>query len=45
VEWYFDDEPVPGDSVILPAGTHVVEAHLTLSGGETKIVDLTLTVR
>ena len=27
VEWYFDDEPVSGDSVILPAGTHVVEAH------------------
>lgn len=44
VQWYFDDEPVSGP-VILPAGTHVVEAHLTLTTGETKIVELTLTAR
>jgi hypothetical protein len=45
VEWFFDDEPVSGPSVLLTAGTHVVEAHLTLSSGVTQIVDLTLTVR
>ena len=44
VEWFFDDEPVSGSSVTLPAGTHVVEAHLTLTSGAVKIVDLTLTV-
>ena len=43
VEWFFDDEPVSGSSVTLPAGTHVVEAHLTLTSGEVKIVDLTIT--
>ena len=42
VAWYFDDEPVSGSSVTLPAGTHLVEAHLTLASGETKIVDLTI---
>ena len=44
VAWYFDDEPVSGPSVTLPAGTHVVEAHLTLESGATKILELTLTV-
>ena len=42
VAWYFDDEPVSGSSVILTAGTHVVEAHLTLQSGETKILELSL---
>ena len=42
VQWYFDDEPVSGSTVTLPAGSHVVEAHLTLASGETKIVELTL---
>ena len=41
--WYFDDEPVAGSSVRLTAGTHVVEAHLTLASGETKILELTIT--
>ena len=45
VEWYFDDEPVSGPSVTLPAGTHVVEAHLTLVSGATKILELTLNVQ
>ncbi|MCR5327135.1 MAG: M6 family metalloprotease domain-containing protein [Bacteroidales bacterium] len=45
VEWYFDDEPVSGSSITLPAGTHVVEAHLTLVSGATKILELTLNVQ
>lgn len=44
VAWFFDDEPISGTSVILPAGRHVVEAHLTLLIGETKILELTLDV-
>ena len=44
VAWYFDDEPVSGSSVTLTAGIHVVEAHLTLESGVTKILELTLTV-
>jgi M6 family metalloprotease-like protein len=44
VEWFFDDEPVSGPSVVLSAGTHVVEAHLTLVSGATKILELTLNV-
>ena len=40
VQWYFDDEPVSASSVVLAAGTHVVEAHLTLTSGESKIVEL-----
>ena len=42
VEWYFDDEPVSGTSVTLTAGAHVVEAHLTLTTGEVKILELIL---
>ena len=42
VQWFFDDEPVSGTSVVLPAGSHVVEAHLTLASGETKILELNL---
>lgn len=42
VDWYFDDEPVSGTSVTLTAGTHLVEAHLTLSTGVTKILELTI---
>lgn len=42
VVWYFDDEPVSGTSVTLTTGTHVVEAHLTLTTGETKILELIL---
>ncbi len=45
VEWYFDDEPVSGSSVTLTAGTHVVEAHLTLTSGEVKILELILRVQ
>lgn len=44
VEWFVDDEPVSsaltGDSVTLTAGTHVIEARLTLTSGETKILEL-----
>ena len=42
VQWYMDDEPLTGSSVVLPAGTHVIEAHITLTTGETKIVELTV---
>lgn len=42
VQWYFDDEPVSGSSVSLTAGTHVVEAHITLTSGDTRIVELTI---
>lgn len=45
VAWFFDDEPVSGSSVRLTAGKHVVEAHLTLVSGESKILELTLNVQ
>lgn len=45
VRWFFDDEPVAGTSVVLPPGPHVVEAHLTLKSGATKILELNLTAR
>lgn len=44
VAWYFDDEPVSGTSVILPAGIHTIEAYLTLPDGTTQIVTLQITV-
>ena len=44
VLWYFDDEPVSGDAVTLTAGSHVIEAHLTLADGSTQIVTLQITV-
>ena len=43
VAWYLDDEPVSGPSVILPAGTHTIEAHITLTTGVTKVVTLEVT--
>ena len=42
VAWYFDDEPVSASSVRLSAGVHTVEAHLTLTGGSTKILELSI---
>ena len=45
VQWYFDDEPVSGSSVTLPAGQHLIEAHLTLTDGTTKILELTVTAQ
>jgi M6 family metalloprotease-like protein len=42
VSWYLDDEPVSGPSIVLTAGTHVIEAHLTLATGETKILELSV---
>ena len=44
VEWYFDDEPVSGDSVVLSAGEHVVEARMVLANGKRKIVEQVLIV-
>ena len=52
VQWYFDDEPLggvislspfQGPSVQLSAGQHLVEAHLSLQDGSTKILELILT--
>ena len=43
VDWYLDDEPVSGSSVILPAGQHTIEAHITLTTGVTKVVTLDFT--
>lgn len=42
VAWYFDDEPVSGSSVSLSAGSHIVEAHLTLADGTTQILELSI---
>ena len=42
VAWFLDDEPVSGSSVVLTAGTHVVEAHITLVSGEERILELTV---
>ena len=44
VLWYFDDEPVTGVAALLRAGTHTVEAHLTLTDGSTQIVTLEIEV-
>lgn len=43
VSWFFDDEPVSGNSVSLKAGSHTIEAVLTLSTGVVKTVTLELT--
>lgn len=45
VAWYFDDEPVSGSSVQLTAGTHLVEAHLSLSDGTSQILELIIFVQ
>ncbi len=40
VAWYYDDEPVSGTSVVLKAGTHLVEAVLTLDSGAVQTISL-----
>lgn len=45
VQWYLDDEPVYGSSVVLTAGTHLIEANITLASGQVKIVELTVTAQ
>lgn len=45
VQWYFDDEPVSGESVALKyAGYHLVEARFTTVAGKTEIVELEINV-
>lgn len=45
VEWYFDDEPVTSDSITLDeVGVHLVKAILTLSNGQTKTLELSISV-
>lgn len=43
--WYYDDEPVTGESVVLTAGQHVIEAVLTFALGGTQTVTLEITVQ
>ena len=45
ISWYYDDEPVSGQTVTLTSGTHVIEARFTTSAGETKSVELEVNVR
>lgn len=44
VLWFFDDEPAAGDSVVLRAGKHTVEAVLTLADGGSETVSLEISV-
>ena len=45
IEWFFDDEPVSGDSITLAyAGYHLVEARFTTVDGKTKVVELEMNV-
>ena len=44
LEWYLDDEPVSGDSIVLTAGEHIVEARMVLTNGKKKIVEQKLFV-
>ena len=45
VQWYFDDEPVNGDSVKLKyPGYHLIEARFTSKEGKSKIIELEINV-
>ena len=45
IQWYFDDEPVSGQSVRLTSGEHTVAARFTTKEGNTKVVELELSVQ
>ncbi len=45
VRWSFDDEPVSGTSLVLPAGAHTIEAAFTLDGGRQQILCLEIMVQ
>ena len=45
VGWFFDDEPVNGTSVTLKAGSHTVEAAVTLESGDVRTVSLEIEAR
>lgn len=45
VKWYFDDAAVSGESVSLTAGSHVIEAEVSLAGGKKQIVTLEIKVQ
>ena len=45
VSWFYDGEPVSGQSVTLTAGEHVIEARFTTTGGKEKVVELDLNVQ
>lgn len=42
--WYYDGEAFGGSSITLTAGSHVIEARLTLASGATQAVELELDV-
>lgn len=44
VRWSFDDEPVSGTSLVLPAGAHTIEAAFTLEDGRQQILCLEIMV-
>lgn len=44
IEWFYDGEAVADDSVTLTAGKHTVAARFTTTAGNTKIVELDLSV-
>lgn len=45
VKWFFDDEPVSGEGIVLKyAGYHVVEARFTTTDGKTKVLELEINV-
>ena len=45
IQWFFDDEPVSGESIVLKyAGYHVVEARFTTTDGKASVVELEINV-
>jgi len=44
VSWFYDDEPVTEDYVVLKTGTHTIEAQLRYASGKRAIVTLDITV-
>ena len=45
VNWFFDDEPVSGTSVVLSAGAHCIEAVITLDNGLKQTLTLEISVQ
>jgi hypothetical protein len=43
VAWYLDDEPVTLTSVVLSAGTHLLEARITLADGRSEVLEKIIT--
>ena len=45
ISWYFDDEPISAESVVLTSGHHVIEARFTTQDGLRKVVELEIDVQ